>query len=98
LTCGIWDTSTTDTAPSYTVITEIPVIQNYASYNLINTTTLASTTGCTTRFSAPTYVFPSWDYDIKLIPGISFGKITINDFKYLQGITNPNTTISSCPP
>jgi len=96
LTCGIWDTSTTDTAPSYTVITEIPVIQNYASYNLTNTTTLASTTGCTTRFSAPTYVFPSWDYDIKLIPGISFGKITINDFKYLQGITNPNTTIPAC--
>lgn len=96
LTCGIWDASTTDTPPSYTVITEIPVIQNYASYNLTNTTTLASTTGCTTRFSAPTYVFPSWDYDIKLIPGISFGKIIINDFKYLQGITNPNTTIPPC--
>ena len=98
LTCGIWDTATTDTPPSYTVITEIPVIQNYASYNLRNTTTLASTTGCTTRFSAPTYVFPSWDYDIKLIPGISFGKITINDFKYLRGITNPNSAISSCAP
>ncbi|TWW08271.1 hypothetical protein E3A20_26010, partial [Planctomyces bekefii] len=36
------------------------------------------------------------DYDIKLIPGISFGKITINDFKYLQGITNPNSGISPC--
>ena len=84
-------------APTTTLsATEIPVIQNYASYNLTNTTTLASTTGCTTRFSAPTYVFPSWDYDIKLIPGISFGKITINDFKYLRGITNPNSEISPC--
>jgi len=78
------------------IITEIPIIQNYASYNLTNTASLAPSTGCTTRFQVSTYAFPSWDNDIKLVPGISFGKITINDFKYLLGITNPNSGISPC--
>ncbi len=77
-------------------VTEMPLIQNYASYTLTSTTSLPSSTGCSTKFNARTYVFPSWDHDIKLIPGISFGKIKINDFKYLRGMTNPNTTIPPC--
>ena len=77
-------------------VTEKPLIQNYASYILTSTTSLPSGTGCSTKFNARTYVFPSWDDDIKLIPGISFGKIKINDFKYLEGITNPNSVIPPC--
>lgn len=70
--------------------TEKPVINNYRLYQLTSTSSLLVNSGCPT---APTYRFPSWSVGISKYPGISFGRIMIDDFLTLparSGFTLPN--------
>lgn len=83
--------------PKLIFYTEIPQIQNYSRYNLYSSQTIGQTFGCQTIFGAPNYVFPSWDQQISEYSGITFGKITINDFLNLTGlanVANPNQNLS----
>ena len=78
---------------SFITIYEIPKIENYTGYTLGSTTTIGYTFGCASGLTAPTYTFPSWDTEISAYPGISFGRININDFLTLlplTGYTFPN--------
>jgi len=79
-------------------VIEIPLIQNYAVYRLMDTVSKTPLLGCQTKFSAPTYTFPSWDIDIEKTPGISFGLIKINEFIQLKAqlSQSPNSLIEPC--
>jgi len=81
-----------------TEVIEIPLIQNYAVYRLMDTVSKTSLLGCQTKFSAPAYTFPSWDIDIEKTPGISFGLIKINEFIQLKAklSQSPNSLIEPC--
>jgi len=81
---------------AYKLITQIPVVKNYSKYTLFSSETIGHTFGCETSFAAPNYVFPSWDQDISVYSGITFGKIKINDFfslekTLLENETTPNS-------
>jgi len=82
---------------SSNVYIELPVIKNYALYDLFDTQSLSGCSGCsgTTDNPGPQHVFPNWDIDIeaKYPEGISFGQIEIKDFIRLSpavGLTYPN--------
>ena len=83
----------------FKVITQIPLIKNYSKYTIYSSETIGYTFGCATSFAAPNYVFPSWDKQISQYPGISFGKITLNDFFTLETAVlitqqSPNTGLA----
>lgn len=82
---------------SFITVYEIPKIQNYTGYTLGSTQTLPYTDGCVSGLTSATYVFPSWDVEISAYPGISFGRININDFLTLlplPGYTFPNELLT----
>jgi hypothetical protein len=78
--------------------TETTLIQNYSKYTIYSNSTINYSLGCSTKFRAPNYVFPSWDKKISNYTGITFGKIQIKDFFVLTnrqaGINTPNTLLS----
>lgn len=89
------------------LIAELPVIGNYAFYNLFSYQSLSGCCGCSGISGGtdpwPSHVFPNWDVEIstKYPVGITFGLINIIDFLKLNpgtGFTFPNETItcSSC--
>lgn len=87
---------------SYNVIFEVPVIKNYALYNLLDSETLLCVLGCSGGTDNPGYPFqfPKWDADIfdKYYKGMTFGQINIVDFLKLSpapGFTFVNE-MSSC--
>lgn len=85
---------------------ELPMIKNYAFYNLFSTQSIiAGCCGCSGSTEKPgrQHVFPYWDVDIntKYPEGISFGQIEIKDFIRLspaEGFTylNENKTCVGC--
>lgn len=82
--------------PQIIIFSQVPQIQNYSKYTIFSSQTIGHTFGCQTVFVAPNYVFPSWDEQISQTPGITFGKITLNEFftlTGLPGVTNPNQNL-----
>jgi hypothetical protein len=80
---------------------ELPVIKNYAKYNLLDFETMSPCFGCSGSSDnpGPQFVFPSWDIDInsKYPSGVVFGDIEIGDFLRLSpavGFTFPNENIT----
>lgn len=73
-----------------TVIAEIPIIGNYAYYNLFSSESLIGCCGCSGISGGedpwPSHVFPTWDLEIyqKYPAGITFGGINIVDFLRLN--------------
>lgn len=83
--------------PLLSLIEEIPLIKNYASYTINSSNSINSNIGCSTQFIAPTYTFPSWDDQISTYPsGFTFGFIKLNDFFTLTklGYVSPNTNLT----
>jgi IPT/TIG domain len=85
---------------TFTYVTQIPKIQNYASYNPTSTSSLSASVGCISKFNSPSYVFPSWDDDISVYTaGFTFGVVKIKDFFTLSSVTTPDPNDSlSCNP
>lgn len=92
---------------SKSVTFELPVIGNYAFYNLFSDQNLQGCCGCSGISGGsdpwPSHKFPSWDEDInpKYYSGMTFGQINIGDFVTLtpaEGFTyvNEKTTCASC--
>ena len=82
---------------------ELPVIGNYAFYNLFSYESLSGCCGCSGISSGtlpyPSHVFPNWDAEInaKYYSGMTFGQIQIGDFIKLnaaEGYTYLNSTIT----
>ena len=85
---------------TFTYVTQIPKIQNYASYNPTSTSSLSASVGCISKFNSPSYVFPSWDDDISVYTaGFTFGVVKIKDFFTLSSATipDPNDSLSCAP-
>lgn len=78
--------------PQIIIFSQIPQVKNYSKYTLFSSETIGYTFGCQTSFAAPNYVFPSWDQDIGIYSGITFGKIKVNDFFSLEKILPENET------
>lgn len=83
---------------SFITIYEIPKIKNYGGYTLGSKQTINYTFGCSSGFTAPTYVFPTWDVEIsQYSAGVTFGSIKLSDFFKLfpnPGYTFPNELFS----
>lgn len=90
-----------------TVIAEIPVIGNYAYYNLFSYESLAGCCGCSGISGStdfwPSHAFPTWDLEIsqKYPIGVTFGSLNIVDFLRLnpsEGVSFPNElrTCNNC--
>lgn len=85
---------------------ERPIIGNYGQYALVSSSTILPCNGCGSAEAMPTYVFPSWDVEIKTkladgtYPlGLTFGSIYIGDFLELRvadGDSYPNDSIATC--
>jgi len=79
-------------------VSEIPLIQNYSKYTIYSNDTVNYSLGCSTKFHAPNYVFPSWDEEISNYSGITFGKIQVKDFFVLTNKqafeSSPNSTLA----
>ena len=79
-------------------VSEIPLIQNYSKYTIYSNNTINYSLGCSTKFHAPNYVFPSWDKEISNYSGITFGKIQVKDFFVLTNKqafkSSPNSTLA----
>jgi len=79
-------------------VSEIPLIQNYSKYTIYSNDTINYSLGCSTKFHAPNYVFPSWDEEISNYSGITFGKIQVKDFFVLTNKqafeSSPNSTLA----
>ena len=84
---------------------DLPLLGNYFVYNMGDTATIGSTSGCSGSSHAraitgntanmPTYSHPDWSDDI--VSGASFGSINIFDFIALEyNSTNPNLGITGC--
>lgn len=82
---------------------ELPVIGNYAFYNLFSSSSLPGCCGCAGISGGvdpwPSHLFPDWDTEIKAkyYSGMTFGQIQIGDFIKLipaQGYTYLNMDIS----
>ena len=88
----------TNNSNSGITIVEIPKIQNYGGYTLGSSQSIGYTFGCASGFTAPYYLFPSWDYEISSYPaGSTFGVIVLSDFFELTpipGYTFPNETFT----
>ena len=69
-------------------IYEYPKIKNYAGYTLGAKQSIGNTFGCISGYTAPYYVFPTWDVEISVYAaGLTFGGITLSDFFELRPIT-----------
>lgn len=86
---------------------ELPVVGNYAFYNLFSSESLFGCCGCSGISAGsdpwPSHVFPNWDTEInaKYYSGMTFGQIQIGDFIKLtpaDGYTyvNLETTCNNC--
>ena len=84
---------------------DLPVLGNYYVYNMGDTATIGSTSGCSgsthpravtgNTANMPTYNHPDWYKDI--VSGASFGSINIFDFIAVEyNSTNPNLNITGC--
>lgn len=92
--------------PSPVVDYEIPQIAHYYPYTLGSSTSLPKCSGCSgslfvSGWTFPTFVYPSWDYEISTIgPSANFGSIILRDFFTLNSATgsiSPNDIIgTSC--
>jgi len=83
------------------IFVEIPVIKNYANYNLFSFDSLNVCSGCSGSSDnpGPQFRFPTWDVDIntKYSVGVTFGAIKAVDFLRLSpatGFTFVNETLS----